>query len=120
MSKLIGFSEENNRRDLRRLMKGAGIVVGGETYDLVDLSIRGFLCSGYREQALHGDQLMVGSIIVDDGPPIELGADASVVRFSLARQYMAAVFTDISSRTFSMLEKITMGRTVPENQRRIL
>ncbi len=120
MSKLIGFSEENNRRDLRRPMKGAGIVVDGETYDLVDLSIRGFLCSGYDEQVLHGDPLTVGSIIVDNGYSIDLMADASVVRFSPARQYMAAVFTDISNRTFSMLEKITMGRPVPENQRRML
>ncbi len=120
MSKLIGYSEENNRRDLRRPMKDARIVIGGEAYDLVDLSIRGFLCFGYQEQVLHGDPLTVDSIIVDDGRPIDLRADASVVRFSLARQYMAAVFTDISNRTFSMLEKITMGRTVPEHQRRML
>ncbi|HEC91066.1 MAG TPA: hypothetical protein ENI55_05305 [Alphaproteobacteria bacterium] len=120
MSKLIGFSEENNRRDLRRPMKDARIVIGGEAYDLIDLSIRGFLCSGYDEQVLHGDQLTVGSIIVDDDGPIDLAADASVIRFSHARQYMAAVFTDISNRTFSMLEKVTMGRPVPENQRRIL
>ncbi len=120
MSKLIGFSEENNRRDLRRPMKDARIIIDGETYDLVDLSIRGFLCFGYREQVLHGDQLSVGSIIVDSDYYIELGADASVVRFSNARQYMAAIFTDISRRTFSMLEKVAMGRTVPEHQRRML
>jgi hypothetical protein len=120
MSKLIGYSEKNNRRDLRRPMKDARIVIDGETYDLVDLSIRGFLCSGYQERALHGDPLTVDSIIVDDGHPIDLAADASVVRFSLAKQYMAAIFTDISNRTFSMLEKITMGRTVPEHHRRML
>ncbi len=119
MSKLIGFSEENNRRDLRRPMKGARIVIDGETYDLVDLSIRSFLCSGYEKQVLHGDRLTVGSIIVDGGYPIDLMADTYVVRFSHARQYMAAIFTDISNHTFSMLEKITMGRQVPENQRRM-
>lgn len=120
MSKLIGFLEENNRRDLRRPMKGARIVIDGETYDLVDLSIRGFLCSGYEKQVIHGNQLSVVSIIVDSGYSIDFAADASVVRFSHARQYMAAIFTDISNRTFSMLEKISMGRTVPENLRRIL
>ncbi len=119
MSKLIGFSEENNRRDLRRPMKNARIVIDGEAYDLVDLSIRSFLCSGYEKQVLHGAPLIVGSIIVDGGYSIDLVADASVVRFSQARQYMAAIFTNISNRTFSMLEKITMGRPVPENQRRM-
>jgi len=120
MARVIGMAEKNDRKDLRKSMGGARIVVDGAIYDLEDLSIRGFLCRGYDEPVLHGDTVRVDKVIISDDYEVDLRAEAIVTRFSSQKQYMAATFIDITNRTFSMLEKLTMGRTVPEHQRRML
>ncbi len=112
MRRVVGFDDANQRRDLRRPMEGARLVIDGETYELADFSLRGFLCLGYERRCLHGDELFVEAIILADDTRVELNTLASVTRFSEGRKYVACVFIDISEKMFSILEKLSLGRPV--------
>ncbi len=112
MPRIVGFADANQRRDLRRHMQGARLVIDGEAYELADFSLRGFLCLDYEKRCLHGDELFVEAIILADDTLVEINTRASVARFSEERKYMAAVFIDVSARAFGILEKLSLGRPV--------
>jgi hypothetical protein len=112
MPRVVGFDDANQRRDLRRHMQGARLVIDGEAYELADFSLRGFLCLGYEKRCLHGDELFVEAIILADDTLVEINTRASVARYSEERKYMAAVFIGISAQAFGILEKLSLGRPV--------
>ncbi|HJN23600.1 MAG TPA: hypothetical protein QF509_06825 [Rhodospirillales bacterium] len=112
MRRAVGFDDANQRRDIRRPMEAARLVVDGETCEIADFSLRGFLCMGYEQKCLHGDELFVGAIILADDTRVELNTQASVTRFSEERKYVAGVYVDVSTKTFSILEKLSLWRPV--------
>ena len=112
MRRISGFADTNQRRDRRRPMEGARIVIDGETYELADFSLRGFLCLGYEKRCLHGDELFVDAIVLANGTLVEIDTRASVARFSEEGKYMAGIFIDVSARAFGILEKLSLGRPI--------
>ncbi len=112
MRRVVGFDDANQRRDNRRPMEGARLAINGETYELADFSLQGFLCLGYEQKCLHGDELFVEAIILADDTRVELNIQASVARFSEGRKYVAGIFVNVSTKTFGILEKLSLGRPI--------
>jgi len=107
---IIGFQNEEHRKDMRRPLNDITLVIGGEKLPVINISLRGFLCSGYSGNAAVEDEIIVQEIHDSRGGSAKINAKALVARADQETGEIAAGFIDIKSTTFSVLEKVMMRR----------
>jgi len=112
--KIIGYADEQRRRDQRRAVKDTYVVIDGAACKVINMSLRSFYCVGYKGPAKEGDEIVVEDFLMSDDSRATVNATAKVVRTNAMRKEMAATFVDIDEKTFNLLEKMMMLRPTTE------
>ncbi len=111
-SRIVGFTDDQRRKDQRRDVNDTFIVIDGTTCQINDMSLRSFRCVGYKNPVRPGDDLMVDELLLEDNSRVRMNASGMVIRYSKERKELIGVFTDISSANFNILERLMMLRPV--------
>ena len=109
-SRIVGFTDEQRRKDQRREVRDTFVVIDGTTCKVTDMSLRSFRCVGYKNPVKPGDDLMIDELLLEDNSRVRLNAPGMVIRFNKERKDLVGVFVDISSTNFDVLERLIMKR----------
>ncbi|MBC8445311.1 MAG: hypothetical protein H8D75_01600 [Rhodospirillaceae bacterium] len=111
MSELvIGFAGEQRRMDMRRVVEDTFVVIDGVTCKVMNISLRGFFCKGYKGSAREGDEIIIEDLLMADDSRIKVNAPGLIMRLDASKKEMAAVFVNMNEKTFNTLEKMMMLR----------
>jgi len=110
--RIVGFTDDQRRKDLRREIKDTFVVIGGTTCQVTDMSLRSFRCIGYKNPIKPGDDMVIDEFLLEDNSRVRMNAPGMVIRANLERKELVGVFVDISSANFDFLERLmTMRQT---------
>jgi len=101
------------------VVKDTFVIIDGKTCMVVDISLRSFLCIGYKGPAKEGDEIRVDDLLMADDSRVKVNTMAKVMRLDAAKKELAAVFVDMSEITFNTLEKMMMLRPVSGQKGRL-
>ncbi|MBC8270229.1 MAG: hypothetical protein H8E36_15930 [Rhodospirillaceae bacterium] len=107
---VVGYANEQQRKDQRRNVEDTFVVVDGVTCKVVNISLRSVLCTGYKGSAKEGDEIIIEDLLMADDSRVKVNSAAKVMRLDASKKEMAAVFLDINTKTFDTLEKMMMLR----------
>lgn len=111
MSELvIGYADEQRRKDMRRVVDDTFVVIDGVACKVMNISLRGFFCKGYKGAAKEGDEIVIEDLLMADDSRVHVNAKGQVMRLDAGKKEMAAVFVDMNETTFNTLEKMMMLR----------
>lgn len=108
--RIIGYANEQQRKDQRRAVENTFVVIDGNMCKVINISLRAFLCTGYTGSAKEGDEILVEELVMADDSRIGINARAVILRFDAPLKEMVANFVDMSGNTFDVLEKVIMLR----------
>lgn len=108
--RIIGYANEQQRKDQRRAINDTFVVIDGVTCKVVDISLRSLFCIGYKGVAKEGDEIVIEDLLMADDSRVRVNATAKVMRLDAVKKELAAVFIDINEKTFNTLEKMMMLR----------
>ncbi len=118
-NRIVGFTEEQRRKDLRREVRDTFIVVNGVTCQITNMSLRSFRCVGYKKPVKPGDDLVIDELLLEDNSRVRMNAPGMVIRYNKERKELIGVFVDISSANFNVLERLMTMRPINETGGRI-
>ena len=107
---VVGYANEQQRKDQRRSVDDTFVVIDGVTCKVVNISLRSVLCIGYKGAAKEGDEIIIEDLLMADDSRVKVNSAAKVMRLDASKKEMAAVFLDMNSKTFDTLEKMMMLR----------
>jgi hypothetical protein len=116
---VVGYANEHPRKDQRRVVDDTFVVIDGAVCKIINISLRSFLCSGYKGAAKEDDEIVVDELLMADDSRIVVNATARVMRLDAANKELAAVFTNMNSTTFDTLEKMMMLRPLAGKKGRL-
>jgi len=116
---VVGYANEQQRKDQRRAVEDTFLVIDGAVCKVVNISLRSFLCIGYKGAAKEDDEIVVEDLLMADDSRIKVNATAKVIRLEAASKEMAGVFVDMNSKTFDTLEKMMMLRPLAGDHGRL-
>ena len=58
-SRIVGFTDEQRRKDQRREVIDTFIVIDGTTCQMTDMSLRSFRCIGFKNPVKPGDDIVI-------------------------------------------------------------
>lgn len=96
--------------DMRRNVEDTFVVIDGVTCKVLNISLRGFFCKGYKGNAKEGDEVIIEDLLMADDSRVKVNAPGKVMRLDATKKEMAAVFMDMNEKTFNTLEKMMMLR----------
>lgn len=108
--RIVGYANEQQRKDQRRTVADTFIVIDGVTCKVVNISLRSVLCIGYKGTAKEGDKIIIEDLLMADDSRVRVNSTAKVIRLDAGKKEMAAVFIDLNKQTFDTLEKMMMLR----------
>lgn len=108
--RIIGYANEQQRKDQRRAVKDTFVVIDGNLCKIINISLCAFLCTGYSGLAKSGDEIVVEELLMADDSRVRINARAVILRLNGTTGEMVANFVDMSGKTFDILEKIIMLR----------
>ena len=107
---IVGYADQQNRKDMRRNVEDTYVVIDGATCMILNISLRGFFCKGYKGAAKEGDEILIEDLLMADDSRVRVQAPGKVMRYDAATKEMAVVFMDMNEATFNTLEKMMMLR----------
>jgi len=107
---VIGYANEQQRKDQRRAVEETFVVINGNLCKVVNISLRAFLCIGYKGPAKAGDEIVVEELLMADDSRVRIDARAVILRLNATTREMVANFVDMNGKTFDILEKVIMLR----------
>lgn len=116
---IVGYARDYTRLDQRRDVKDTFVVIDGQTCMVLNISLRSFLCSGYKGSAKVDDEITIEEFLMADDSRVRLQAKGKVIRLDAESKQMVAKFVDISPRTFDILEKMMMLRPLAGKKGRL-
>ncbi len=118
-SRIVGFTDEQRRKDQRRELSDTFIVIDGTTCKITDMSLRSFRCVGYKKIVKPGDDLVIDELLLEDNSRVKMNAPGMVIRFNQERNDLVGVFVDISSSSFDVLERLITNRRMNPTDGRV-
>lgn len=109
-TRVVGFTDDNRRRDIRREMVNVVFTVNGSNCAVVDLSLGGFQIADPSHGLRMNQEVVVTSVTDDYGTSLRLVARAEVVRVDRATGNAGCRFIDLSSKAFDVIEALVMHR----------
>jgi len=111
-SRIVGYTEEQRRKDQRREVRDTFVVIGGTTCQITDMSLRSFHCVGYKSPLRPGDDIIIDELLLEDNSRVRMNAPGMVIRYNEALKELVAVFVDINQANFNILERLMTKRPV--------
>lgn len=109
--KIIGFQHENERHDNRRPLHETWFVIGGEAFEVVDVSMGGFFITGAPGKFRIGQEVVVSEIRVAKEPAVKFGVGAEAVRGGpKGTGSVGFHFHGLSAKQFDLVEALVMHR----------
>ena len=118
-SRIVGFTDDQRRKDQRRDVRDTFIVVDGTTCQITDMSLRSFRCVGYKNSIKPGDDLVIDELLLEDNSRVRLNAPGMAIRYNQERKELIGVFVDISGPNFDILERLMMMRPLKPSGGRV-
>ena len=116
---IVGYANEQQRKDQRRAVENTFVVIDGTLCQVSNISLKGFLCVGYKGASKEGDEIIVEELLMANDSRIRINAQAIILRVDATTKEMVANFVDMSSKTFDTLEKMMMLRPVSDKGDRV-
>ncbi len=107
---VVGYANEQQRKDQRRSVDDTFVIIDGNICKVVNISLRSFLCVGYKGPAKEDDEIIIEDLLMADDSRVKVNAKGKVMRLDAAKKELAAVFIDMNEKTFNTLEKMMMLR----------
>ena len=110
--RLIGYKDDNKRRDVRLEVKGVRFVVGNRDFPVGNLSVGGFSLKGAIGKMRPGQKFTVTHVITEDEGRVPLGAPAEVARVDYAETCLGCRFGHLTGGQFRIIEALAMRRPI--------
>ena len=108
--RIIGYKDDNRRRDVRLDVKGVKFVIGGHEFPVGDMSVGGFRLKSAIGKMRPGQKFAVTHVVTEADGRIPLGAPGEVVRIDYAETSLGCRFGKLTSGQFRIIEAIAMRR----------
>lgn len=108
--KIVGFKDDNRRRDVRLDVKGVKFVIGGHEFPVGDMSVGGFRLKNAIGKMRPGQSFTITHVITEDDGRVPLGASGEVVRIDYAETSLGCRFSKLTGGQFRIVEAIAMRR----------
>lgn len=111
-NRLIGYKDDNRRRDVRVKMSGLRFIVGGKEFTVIDLSVGGFSLAKAIGRLKPGQKFTISHVHTEDEGRFPLNAAAEVARVDYAATALGCRFGRLTDGQFRIVEALAMRRPV--------
>ena len=110
--RLIGYKDDNKRRDVRVKVDGIRFIIGGRDFLVGDLSVGGFSLLKSIGRLRPGQKFVVTHVHSDEEGRFPLAAPAEVARVDYAGPSLGCRFGRLTDGQFRIVEALAMRRPV--------
>jgi hypothetical protein len=108
--KLVGFKDDNRRRDVRLDVRGVKFVINNQEFPVGDMSVGGFRLKNAIGKMRPGQSFIVTHVVTEDDGRVPLGANGEVMRIDYAETSLGCKFSKLTGGQFRIIEAIAMRR----------